>query len=124
MARTVAEALKKLNEFEAERAVWLEVTGFLRRFVDSEVRKPDEVITSELGLHVPQEVIQRVLDAIAGERIEPLAREIRRIQGQSVESEEKEDGSEEGKEVAPGGARGVTRLIRPKRQARGGEAPG
>lgn len=128
MARsTVAEALKKLAEHEAERAVWQETVGFLRRFVDSEVRKPEEAITTETGSPVPQEVIQRVIDMVQGAQIEPLTREIKRIQGQPVsdDEEEKEHGEEgEGQElVAPGGAHGVARLIRPTR-VRGSKATG
>lgn len=94
MGLTLDKALKILNGYKWEQAVWNEVVGFLSQFVDDEVNKAESAIISDDNGQVPQELVQRVVSEILEDKLVPLEEEIKKIEGSSVEVSNEQEAEE------------------------------
>ena len=96
---TVAQTMRELEELKHERAVWMELVEHLSRFVDHEVKQADSKIVAEgcISPHVPQELVQRFIDSINENEIEPLNESISALENLGVEQEDEQEEADEEK---------------------------
>jgi hypothetical protein len=90
MGLTVAEAVRELERLTHEREIWMDIVEYLSRCLDHEAPsgKANAYITvREGGAKVPQVMVEKFIDRINGEEIDPLNIAIEELEGLNVYEE-------------------------------------
>lgn len=85
MSRSVAEIKKHLDESQQVMLVWEKVVDYLSACVDTEAREArSSIVGSRESPPVPQELVERIIQGIETEKIEPLRAEIEALENLPV----------------------------------------
>lgn len=101
MGHILLDVLKKLELLKQERAIWVEVTDHLLKYVDDDIRSPGKAIVAEgcASQVVPQDMVQNFVNDIRKREVEPLEAKI--ISIETLQVEETGDGKGNEEEQAP-----------------------
>ena len=96
MALTLAEAVKELERYKHERAVWMETVEHLSRFVGNELKNADAGIVAEgcVVNPVPEPVVKEFIQYINANEIDPLNKQIEALEGLAVQETKHEEPKE------------------------------